>query len=117
MLRQETEEKAQNAISAVLRYGSILSALVMALGVVLVFFAGGATPPAQPLSIGNLISKTLEMDPLSVTQLGILLLLLTPVCRVVIAVVAFGLERDRKYVLISSGVLLVVLASITFALG
>ena len=116
MLRQATEEKAQNAIATVLRYGSMLSTLVMAVGVALAFFRGSAGSPTADLAPGALLMKAFEFDPLGIAELGIFLLLLTPVARVVIAVVAFAIERDHKYALISSGVLLVVLASITAAL-
>ena len=108
--------EGQNAIAAVLRYGSIVSALVMAAGVSLAFLQGVAMGGTAKLSSGALLMKALELDPLGITQLGMLLLLLTPVFRVVVAIAAFGFERDFKYVLISSGVLLVVLGSITFAL-
>jgi len=65
----------------------------------------------------NLLMKALALDPRAVTGLGILLLLLTPVFRVFAAVITFGLERDLKYFLISSGVLMIVLASIAFSVG
>jgi uncharacterized membrane protein len=117
MLREETDERAHTAIAAVLRYGSVLSALVMVIGVLLAFMEGGSAAQTAPLSAGALVMRAVALDPLAVTQLGILLLLLTPVFRIVIAVIAFGVERDYRYVLISSGVLIVVLASIAFALG
>jgi uncharacterized membrane protein len=116
MLKPKTEEKAQNAIAAVLRYGSLISTLVMALGVTLAFFRGGAETRSAGLSPGALLMKALEFDPVGITELGILLLLLTPVFRVAIATVAFGLERDHRYVLISLGVLTVMLASMAYAL-
>ena len=116
MQKQETEEKAQTAIAAVLRYGSLLSALVMAAGVGLVLLRGGVTALSSKSSVGALLGRVLMLDPMGITELGILLLLLTPVFRVVVAVVAFAAERDSKYVLISLGVLLVMLSSIAYAL-
>ena len=116
MLRQAAEERTQNAIASVLRYGSVLSTLVMALGVVLAMFMGSVTEHSGAPSPAALIRRAFELDPMGVAELGILLLLLTPVVRVAIAVIAFAVERDYKYVLVSSGVLIVVLASITFAL-
>ena len=115
MVNQRSASKGQDVIAAVLRYGSIISTVVMALGVALAFIRGGAKTVPQTLSLGSLIMKALELDPLGVTQLGILFLLLTPVFRVLVAVITFGLERDLRYVLISSGVLLIVLGSIAFA--
>jgi len=116
MDKQQTEEKAQTAIAAVLRYGSLLSALVMAAGVGLALLRGGVTALSSKSSAGALLGQVLMRDPLGVTELGILLLLLTPVFRVVIAVIGFSAERDTKYVLVALGVLAVMLSSIGYAL-
>jgi len=116
MLNQSPGEKGQDAIAAVLRYGSTISTVVMAVGLALAFVRGGAKTGPQSLMPGALLMKAVELDPLGVTQLGILLLLLTPVLRVVVAVISFGFEHNSKYVLISSGVLLIILGSIAFAL-
>ncbi|MDE1177370.1 MAG: DUF1634 domain-containing protein [Edaphobacter sp.] len=51
---------------------------------------------------------------LAVVQLGILLLLATPVMRVALSVVGFALERDKTYVVITSVVLMTLLISACF---
>jgi uncharacterized membrane protein len=48
-----------------------------------------------------------------IIQLGLLLLIATPVARVAFSVVAFALERDRLYV----GITLIVLAVLAFSLA
>ena len=116
-MTQFSDEKAQDAIAAVLRYGSLFSAAVMAVGVALALWRRQVLPQTGTLSVGNLLNNVLHQDPAAITELGILLLLLTPVFRVVVAVVSFALERDTKYVLIALGVFLVVLGSIIFAVG
>ena len=45
----------------------------------------------------------------AIVQLGILLLVATPICRVVFAAVSFAIERDRLYLAISLTVLAVLL--------
>jgi len=52
---------------------------------------------------------------LAVIQLGLLILIATPVVRVAASVVAFAVERDRLYVAITLYVLAVILVS--FFLG
>jgi uncharacterized membrane protein len=116
-MAQFSDEKAQDAIAAVLRYGSVFSAAVMAVGLAAALWRRQVMPRSGTLSIENLLNNALHLDPAAITELGILLLLLTPVFRVVVAVVSFGLERDRKYLLISLGVFLVVLGSIIFAVA
>ena len=110
-----TADKGQHYIALTLRYGSLISTLVMALGLGVLlahaaslFFSPGATA-------GEVWVKTVRGAALAMMRGGILLLLLTPIFRIIVASVSFALERDRKYVLISLGVLLVVLLSIGFS--
>jgi uncharacterized membrane protein len=115
-MTQFSDEKAQGAIAAVLRYGSLFSAVVMAVGLVLAIWRRQVMPRSGALPAGALLGNALHLNTAAITELGILLLLLTPVARVVVAVVSFSLERDTKYVLVSLGVFLVVLGSIIFAI-
>ncbi len=48
-------------------------------------------------------------DPSAIIELGLLLLVATPICRVIFAVLAFAVERDKLYVLVSLTVLAVLL--------
>jgi uncharacterized protein len=113
-----TQEKAEVMIAAVLRYGARISTLIMALGVGLVVWRarGRPFPPHHPIRFEALMSNLAHGDPVAITEAGVLLLLFTPLARIVVAVVSFALERDAKYVLISLGVLAVVLLSISFAI-
>lgn len=54
-------------------------------------------------------------DPAAVIQLGVILLVATPIARVVFAVVGFALERDRFYVTVSLTVLTVLMASLLYS--
>jgi uncharacterized membrane protein len=73
-------------------------------------FRGQPEPLTQPLSI---IQGAAQLDPKSLMQLGVMLLILTPVARVAFALVLFALTRDRLYVLIS----FIVLATLIVALA
>jgi len=116
MTQAGTSNKTQSAIAAVLRYGSIFSAVVMGFGVLLSFLPGPEVSTTAHLPPGQLLTKALQFDPMGIAELGIFFLLLTPVLRVAIAVVGFAIERDHKYVMISLGVLSVLLASIAYSL-
>jgi uncharacterized membrane protein len=107
-------------ISFVLRGGVLLSAGLLILGALLYFVRvlwGGA--PANPLSfphsLGDVISGLADGDPLAILALGLVVLLLTPVARVLISIFAFARERDWLYVGITTLVLLILLVS--FLLG
>lgn len=113
-----SEEKAELAIARVLRYGSLSATLIMALGLTFLFVRGEVTtlPQFHRVALRILLPKLIRFDPAAVTELGILLLLLTPIFRILVAIVTFALERDYKYVVISLGVLAIVLLSIGVAL-
>jgi uncharacterized membrane protein len=117
-MNDHTEEKARSAIAAILRYGSLISTLVMALGLTLIFLHGSARfgPGGHLVSFWTLLPRVVHLDAAAVAECGILFLLVTPVLRIIAAGVGFGLERDYKYVLISLGVLAVVLGSIRLAM-
>ncbi len=55
-------------------------------------------------------------DPISLMLLATVLLILTPVARVVVSIAAFAADRDYKYVVITSVVMFVMLLTVTLGL-
>jgi len=113
-----SQDKAERAIAVVLRYGSLISTLIMALGLGLMLLRGPALsiPAYHRIRLSLLLPMLVRFDPAALTEFGVLLLLLTPLFRILVAMGSFALERDFKYVLISLGVLVTVLVSISFAI-
>jgi uncharacterized membrane protein len=119
--RDSTDERLDRALGHLLRGGVILAAAVVLLGGVayLASFWNHATdyhtfngePPelCHPVSI---IREAFRLDPRALIQFGLLLLIATPVARVVFTVYAFGRQRDRTYVVIT----LIVLALLLYSL-
>jgi uncharacterized membrane protein len=68
--------------------------------------------PADLLHLKSLLVALVHGRREAIIQLGILLLIATPVARVVFAVFAFALERDKLYVAISLIVLAVLLVGL-----
>ena len=66
-------------------------------------------------SLRELVPDAFRGNPMAIIQLGVLLLIATPVARVAFLVGAFALERDRMYVIVSATVLVILLGSILFA--
>jgi len=52
-----------------------------------------------------------HFDSIALMQLGILLLISTPITRVIITLIGFWIERDLRYTLVASLVLLILLCS------
>jgi uncharacterized membrane protein len=72
--------------------------------------APGAT--AATTDFSNLPPRLASLEPLAISQLGLLALLATPVTRVAASVVGFALEGDRLYAAITLAVLTILMASI-----
>ena len=51
-------------------------------------------------------------DPTAIIQLGILLLIATPIARVLFGVIGFAIERDRLYTAVSVAVLTILIISL-----
>ena len=118
--RDRRVRQAELIISNVLRGGVLASAAIILLGVVIFYVraaTSGHTPSGKPFptSLPAVGRGLAHGDPLAIVALGLLVLLATPVVRVAVSVIAFALEGDRLYVVITALVLLILLAS--FALG
>lgn len=112
--------RAELVISNVLRGGVLLSAAIIAAGVILFYVrsaqaAGGLRDHPFPHTLAAVFSGIALGDPIAIIALGLLLLLATPVVRVAVSIFAFALERDWRYVAITTLVLGILIAS--FLLG
>jgi uncharacterized membrane protein len=68
--------------------------------------------PADLRSVSGIIADARALSGRGIIQLGLLLLVATPVARVTFSVAAFALRRDRTYVVIT----LIVLSVLGFSL-
>ncbi|BAS26554.1 membrane protein [Limnochorda pilosa] len=104
-------------ISRLLQLGVLASAAVIALGVILWAATGetGYAPGTYPLGFGSILAGVLAGRPLAVIQVGLVLLVLTPIFRVGAAVLLFHRQGDRAYTLITLAVFLMLAA--TFLAG
>ena len=104
-------------ISRILQAGVLLSAAAIGLGVLLWALTGhsGYSPGHYPVGLEAPLRDALALRPLAVVQVGLGILMLTPVVRVAASVLLFWRERDWTYVTITATVLAMLIASL--ALG
>jgi uncharacterized membrane protein len=116
-----SDQQVEQLLGNLLRYGVILAAGVVLLGGVLYLVQNAAARPdyekfrGQPpefRTLSGIIADALRGDGQGVIQLGLLLLIAIPVARVALSVVAFALQRDRVYVVVTLLVLCVLLISL-----
>jgi len=73
-------------------------------------------PQSTPLTtIGGVWHGAIHLEPIYLIQLGLLVLIATPVVRVITCVAGFALGRDWMYAAVSLIVLVCLLASITIS--
>lgn len=103
------------AISLVLRVGVALAAALVAVGRIAYLAQDGHREThyshfagAQSLTTpAAIVRGVVALDPAAIIALGLVVLVLTPVARVVFALLAFAEQRDRLYVVFSLIVLTV----------
>ncbi len=78
----------------------------------------GAYTSLAMLLLATVLEAAGESHALLAAKAGVMVLLLTPLLRILVTLVAFFRERDWRYVLISAGVLAIVLwASLAGVVG
>lgn len=68
--------------------------------------------PSNLKSVKQICKGFVQLDSLSIIQMGLLLLIATPIARVIFSVIGFLFEKDYLYVLISIIVLVIIAYSI-----
>lgn len=116
--RRWTDQQVEITISVLLRVGvTLAAAIVVAGGILYLMHNGHARPedhifrgePADLRQIPGVLNDVLALRGRGIIQLGILLLILTPVARVAFSVFAFWQQRDRLYITVTLIVLVVLI--------
>jgi uncharacterized membrane protein len=119
--RNVKDADVQQAVGNLLRVGVLLAAaVVLAGGAIFLWHHGGDAPDyrvfrGEPLDLRafvGIVRDAFTGSGRGLIQLGLLILVATPVARVAFTAVAFGLERDRTYVLVALLVLSLLLKSL-----
>jgi uncharacterized membrane protein len=113
VLKQPVESGLRPAVSAVLRYGVLLAAFVILIGLVMLFVQVGPrafvsmprvrVPDVSTdlISLRAVLRELVPPEPEAVMDAGVLLLIATPVLTVGALAIAFAIEGDWQYVVIS----------------
>lgn len=115
------DQRLEVVISVLLRTGVILAACVVLIGGACYLHKHGneqpeyhvfhGTPPKYR-SISGVVHSVGPSDCQAVVQLGLLILILTPIARVAFSLVGFALEHDWTYVALTSVVLTILIYSL-----
>lgn len=115
------DQRLEIIVANLLRAGVLLAATVVMIGGIGYLARHGQEVPDYRVfhgaaekyrSIGPMAAAAAQMDWRAVIQLGLMILIATPVARVAFSLVAFGEERDRTYVAITAIVLAILIYSL-----
>jgi uncharacterized membrane protein len=113
-----SDEHVEQFIGRLLQFGVILAAVVTLIGATLLLMRNGSSiadfavfKGASPelRSVGAIVRGVIALDGRAITQLGLVLLILTPVARVALTLWAFLRQHDRLYVVVTTIVLVLLL--------
>lgn len=117
-----SDDDVDQLLGNLLRIGVIVATIVAAIGGVLYLARHGAEAtdhrvfhgePAELRHLGSIVHGAVTLHAAAVIQLGLVLLIATPVARVAMSLVAFILQRDRVYIVVTSIVLALLIYSLT----
>jgi uncharacterized membrane protein len=118
------DRRLETVMGRLLQAGVLLAAAVVTIGAAayLVQHHAGLVDYRHFISGGpgictfrGIVRSAAHLESLGIIQLGLLILIATPVARVALAFAGFALERDRLYTVVSVIVLLILLASLMHA--
>jgi uncharacterized membrane protein len=115
------DEQLERMLGILLRTGVIAAATIVLIGGIIYLIRHGVEMPHYRIFLGEpedfrrlpgIVKSAFSLRGRGIIQVGFLILIATPVARVVFSVLAFALQRDRIYVIIT----LVVLAVLAYSL-
>jgi len=115
------DQDIEQLIGLQLRYGVVIASLIVLIGGILyLHFSGSALLPHYEQFAGEKASfitgkeiwlGALNLDPKGIIELGVVILIATPVLRILFSLIGFIIEKDRLYIIITLIVLLVMMFS------
>ena len=115
------DDDVDQLLGNLLRIGVIIATIVATIGGALYLWRHGFDhadrrvfqgEPAELRRVAGIVRGALSLHAGAIIQLGLVLLIATPVARVAMSLVAFILQRDRVYVVVTSIVLTLLIFSL-----
>ena len=109
------KEKVYSYVGTILLIGSFCAAALLVLGMGILFFQAHPRDYLSLLALpyfSDIFSNLLRGEPTAIINLGILLMMLTPFLRVVVAFFTFLWEKDFRYAAVAFGVMVILLFTI-----
>lgn len=112
-------DRLEARIARVLSTGALVAVALLAVGIILMLVEGispdaAAYPTFDP---GTIVADLLSLEPAGFLWAGLVVVVATPIVRVVGEIIAFSIRRDRAMTLVAAGTLAVIVVSVVTALA
>ncbi|MEX6691287.1 DUF1634 domain-containing protein [Danxiaibacter flavus] len=120
------QKDVEKLIGRLLRTGVVLASIVAFIGGIFYLYIYGKGQPqyhefigaAEPMRhMKGILQGVAQTDGAAIIQLGVVILISTPIVRVAFSALAFFIEKDYKYVLITFIVFCVIMFSMISKMG
>lgn len=118
------DKDLQTFIGNLLRFGVIVAMVIVIAGLILYLFSHGGDIAAYGTFNENGVFRTDAFwqalksgESKAIMELGVIILIATPIARVLFTMVGFWLEKDRMYTLIAFIVLCIIAYSLLFGVA
>jgi uncharacterized membrane protein len=121
MIRNWSDQKIEVIVAGLLRAGVMLSAFVVFIGACIYLARHGTGhadyrifrgEPSDLRNLGGILHRAYHGNARGIIQLGLVLLIATPVARVAFSIWGFAEEHDRMYTIFTGVVLVILLYSL-----
>lgn len=120
--KQITDKDIQTLVGNLLRTGVYISMGIVILGGIIYLFDHGREKIDYAVfdinkvslkTVAAIFEEVVTFKGVAIVQFGLLMLIFTPIARVIMAVVSFFIEKDYLYVLIGLIVLSIIMVSLS----
>jgi len=117
-----TDKDIQSLVGNLLRMGVYISMGIVILGGIIYLFDHGAEKIDYAVfdinkvslkTVAAIFAEVITFKGVAIVQFGLLMLIFTPIARVLMAVISFFIEKDYLYVLIGLIVLAIIMVSLS----
>lgn len=110
-----SSSKLEMSIIKVLRVGVIISSIIIIIGLIMLFTTGNDSFDTNNISFSIVLFNALEFKPAYIIMVGLLVLILTPILRIVASLFIFKLQKDKTYVYVT--LIILTILTISFIIG
>ena len=109
--KSEQQERLDEALHKLLIIGLAISVVLISIGLVIALVTHQEIPTSMP-ALADVFSHVFALQPSGFLSLGLLVLIATPVVRVISSFIAFLFEKDWRFAGITFIVLVAVITSV-----